>query len=117
MRDHDDEETVMAHLPWAQNEPCADCPRAATGCKRHTLGMPKRVIPGGPGPDDDLPCVGRWELFDTEKYVHPEAARLCAGCPFREWCATTATENDEWWTWGATTREQRKAKMKRREAA
>jgi hypothetical protein len=107
VRDFDDEESVMAHLPWAQNEPCGDCPRTATGCKKHTLGMPRTVISGGPGPDDDLPCVGRWDLFDGD-IVTPEAAGLCVGCSFQNWCFSTAVANNEQGIWAATTYEQRK---------
>ena len=105
-----------AALPWAHEkaEECANCARTNTGCKEHALLVPKAVIPGGPGPNDDLPCVGRWDLFDTE-YPTQEALDMCASCPFQKWCGTTATANDEWFTWGGTTHADRQQPKQRKQ--
>lgn len=72
---------------------------------------PRRSIPGAPGPHDDLPCVGRWDLFDTEEPTD-EARALCASCPFQQWCLTYAAANDEHWTWGGESRDERRSKEK-----
>lgn len=47
---------------------------------------------------DELPCTGRWDLFDIESRVEKntprvqEAKALCAGCPVRERCLEDAME-------------------------
>ena len=107
-----------AALPWAHEKAgeCEACARTKSGCREHSLLVPKVLVPGGPATGDDVPCAGRWDLFDTE-YPTQEALDMCAGCRFREWCYTTASANDEHFTWGGTTREDRQQPKIRKAAA
>lgn len=94
--------------PWTDREPEILRPRASE--------KPRRVIPGAPGPDDDLPCVGRWDLFDTEEPTD-EARQMCARCPFQSWCLEYSAANDEHWTWGGESRDERRAREREEVAA
>jgi hypothetical protein len=91
-------EPVYAKLPWLANTPWED---------PGSLGHPKTVIPGGPGPDADLPCVGRWAEFDRD-VVTAEARRLCGDCAFNDWCFETALANRETGIWAGTTYDERR---------
>lgn len=98
--------------PWTARV-CEKCERAVDrGARRggcpECYPLPSPVlVPDGPGPDDALPCTGKWHLFDTET-PEEEALSLCASCPFRDWCNETAIANREHGTWAGTTYEQRK---------
>ena len=99
-------ERYTVNQPWSGEEQCRNC-KLSGGCREHNLLVPKVRIPGAPGPDVRLPCTDEWDLFDTEE-PSDLALSLCAGCPFREWCELTATVNNEHFTWGGTTRADRK---------
>ena len=110
----EDDEAVLtkprhrAALPWHDQANGDGAPKLRAAEK------PRRTIPGAPGPNDDLPCVGRWDLFDTEEPTD-EAREMCSRCPFQQWCLTYAAANDEHWTWGGESRDERKAQAKARE--
>lgn len=106
--------------PWAATG-CGDCKEAVRrgssrgGCSECVPVTPISVLPGAPGPDDQLGCTGRWDLFDTE-LPGEEALSLCASCPFKDWCLATATANRERGTWAGTTYVDRQPK-RQKEAA
>lgn len=95
---HDEQEPVLARLPWIGNDPWEN---------PSLIGYPKVRIPGGPGPDDDLPCVGRWDLFDQD-VATTEARRLCDACVFNVWCYRTAVANNEWGIWAGVSYDERR---------
>ncbi len=107
------QDTYPAHLPWIFNrEPCGECAESKKGlCRRHWAIHPREVIPFPLDSDVNLPCTGRWELFDTEEPTQ-EALSLCASCPIRRWCIDTATANREWGIWGGTTSQERAERRK-----
>lgn len=98
MSRREEDEAIPVSLPWEGNDPWVDPP---------TFGYPKVTVPGGPGPDAQLPCLGKWALFDTET-VTDEHRATCGGCPFQEWCYQTALQNNEWGIWSATSYDERR---------
>ena len=96
-RKQDDQEPVMGRLPWVGNDPWED---------PSLIGHPKVRIPGGPTPDDSLPCTGRWDLFDQD-VATTEARRLCGQCEFSAWCLSTALANRETGIWAGTSFDDR----------
>ena len=106
----EDDEAVFAKprhraaLPW--HDQATDEPPKLRASEKT-----RRTIPGAPGPNADLPCVGRWDLFDTEEPTD-EARQMCASCPFQQWCLTYAAANDEHYTWGGESRDERRAREK-----
>ena len=113
-RPEDDEDVFMkprhgARLPWLDQANEAGAPKLRAAEK------PRRTIPGAPGADDRLPCAGRHQLFDTEEPTD-EARQMCALCPFQQWCLTYAAANDEHWTWGGESRDERKTREKEKAA-
>lgn len=107
MSRREEDEAIPVSLPWVGNDPWEEPP---------TWGYPKVRVPGGPTPDDDLPCVGRWELFDQD-VATTEARRLCATCPFSDWCFSTALANNETGIWAGTTFDERYQLKKKGRAA
>jgi hypothetical protein len=100
--------------PWsaAGCEECRDAQRRDSprgGCTECVPLKPITVVPGGPGPDDELPCFAvSPSVFETEE-VTDEHRDLCGSCPFQDWCLSTAIANDEHFIWAATNRQDRKA--------
>ena len=106
----EDDEAVFAKprhraaLPW--HDQATDEPPKLRAAEK-----PRRTIPGGPGPGADLPCAGKWALFDQDE-VTEEARLLCASCPFQAWCLKYATENNEQHIWAGTDYSYRRALRK-----
>ena len=94
----DEDEAIPVSLPWEGNDPWIE---------PSLLGHPKVTVPGGPGPDADLPCVGEWKKFDRD-YVTEEVRELCGRCPFNDWCLSTALANREAGIWAGTSYDERR---------
>jgi|SRR6056300_240857 len=70
-----------------------------------------------PAPNwDDAKCVGREDLFITEKprpSVVAEAKAMCAGCPVRKQCKAWGLAHEEFGVWGGLDAKERDEERKR----
>lgn len=59
---------------------------------------------------EDVKCIGLNDLFYSENHASEELAKsICSTCFYSIPCAESAIKNDEWGTWGKTTRKERLA--------
>lgn len=109
MRDEfiNEQDSVLAHLPWAVSEPYEFPP---------VTGMPKQFIPGRPDSDVPLPCAGRWLAHDGE-VVTKQIAEYCGTCPARAWCHEWAMANDAFGVWAGLNTDDRAALRRQKERA